>query len=175
VIHELPNSSRVWVALLMLAGLVGFAGCSRAAVAPQRPANTDAGGNQVGVTGPRYGFWDGKLAVVVWFDTNDSSQGFAGEGPTAVYHGIFAPVDGRRFDWRCKTSDGKSGTLVIEGQPFDIAKGALFLVTTRDGTTGVQQKSRDLTPFGPDKAGVEKLAKEDADVAKFVAEAGKGK
>jgi hypothetical protein len=165
----------VRVAVLMLGSLVGFAGCGRDSVPPQRPANTDTGGSSIGGTGPRYGFWGGKLAVVVWFDTDDSSQGFSGEGGTAVYQGLFAPLDGRRFAWRCRTSDGKTGTLVIDGQQYDMAKGALFLVSTKGGKTEVQQLSRDLAPFNPDKEGLERLAKEDPDVARFVAEAGKRK
>jgi hypothetical protein len=172
---NMPNLSCVWVAVLLLGGLVGLAGCGQNPVPPQRPANTDTGGNSVGGTGPRYGTWDGKLAVVVWFDTDDSSQGFAGEGHTAAYQGVFAPVDGRRFDWRCRTSDGKTGTLVIDGQHYELAKGALFLVSTKGGKTAVQQLSRDLAPFNPDKKGLERLAKEDLDVARFVAEAGKQK
>ena len=85
---NVPDMSRVWVALLILVGLVG---CSRDSVPAQRPANTDTGGNVVSGTGPRYGSWDGKLAVVVWFDTDDSSQGFAGEGGTAVYQEGYFP------------------------------------------------------------------------------------
>jgi hypothetical protein len=172
---NMPKHSPLWVSVLMLGGVVQLAGCGRSAVPPQRPPFTDTGGCSVGGTGPRYGSWGGKLAVVVWFDTDDSSQGFAGEGPAAVYQGVFAPLDGRRFDWRCRTSDGKTGTLLIDGQEYDMAKGALFLVSTKGGKTGVQQISRDLTPFNPDKESLERLAKEDPDVARFVAEAGKPK
>lgn len=172
---NMVNLNRVCVAVVTLGGLVGLAGCGHRPVPPQRPANTDTGGYSIGGTGARYGFWDGKLAVVVWFDTDDSSQGFGGEGPTAAYMGLFAPPNGRRFHWSCRTSDGKTGTVVIDNQQFALAKGALFLVSTDGGKTGVQQLSRDLVPFNPDKEGLERLAKEDPDVARFVAEAGKRK
>jgi hypothetical protein len=171
----MPSLSRVWVAVLMLGGLVWLAGCGRDPVPPQRPANTDTGGYSIGGTGARYGSWDGELAVVVWFDTDDSSQGFAGEGRTAAYQGVFAPIDGRRFDWRCRTSDGKTGTLVIDGQQYELAKGALFLVSTKGDKTAVQQLSHDLAQFNPDKEGLERLAKEDPDVARFIVDAGKQK
>jgi hypothetical protein len=51
---------------------------------------------------------------------------------------------GREIEWSCATRDGARGTVTIDGQPFDLAKGAVFLVSTREKTQ-VEQLTVELS------------------------------
>jgi hypothetical protein len=51
----------------------------------------------------------------------------------------------RRVKWRAKSPDGKTGTLVINEETYDLSKGTLFLASTEGGQTRVTQLDKDLT------------------------------
>jgi len=63
--------------------------------------------------------------------------------------------------------------LTIGDEKYDTKAGALFLVSTRGGTTRVLQMQRDLSALKPEGASFARLAKEDGEVARFVREAAK--
>jgi hypothetical protein len=60
-------------------------------------------------------------------------------------NGVLSAVDGRMIDWSCPTRDGTSGTVTIAGQEFDLAKGALFLISLRGKRTKVDQVGLNLS------------------------------
>lgn len=47
--------------------------------------------------------------------------------------------DGGRIDWWCTSKDGRNGKVVVDGQEFELANGALFLVSAEDKPTQVHQ------------------------------------
>src|SRR5262249_8615817 len=62
-------------------------------------------------------------------------------GPTS--EGRLRTVDGRQIAWSCRTQDGRDGTVTVDGQSFDLAKGAMFLVSAREIGTKVEQLAVD--------------------------------
>jgi hypothetical protein len=44
-----------------------------------------------------------------------------------------------------QTADGKTALFTIDNTSYDLADGALFLITTEDGQAEVQQLQRDLS------------------------------
>jgi hypothetical protein len=59
--------------------------------------------------------------------------------------GTFCAVDGRNVPWSCTTRDGVAGTVAIAGQQFELAKGAVFLISLKAGQTKVEQLSVDMS------------------------------
>jgi hypothetical protein len=84
---------------------------------------------------------DGRVYLVLAAD--GCSGGDSGSGPTARGH-LYA-VDGRKIAWSCTAPDGTSGTVIIDGQQFDLAKGAVFLVSARENKTKVEQLAVDMS------------------------------
>jgi hypothetical protein len=68
--------------------------------------------------------------------------------------------------------DGKSGTVVINGQKYDRSDGGLFLVYTKGQKLQIVQLKRD---FECDEKGLDKLAATDPDIEQFVAGAAEAK
>jgi hypothetical protein len=125
-----------------------------------------------------FGIWkEGGLAFLIVTDFVGSSRDRGsgkGVGPEK-YEGQQKARDGRKVEYQCETADGKTGTMTINGSSYQLAKGSMFLVSTRGGKVEVRQVKRDLLKVKPDQEAVEKLLKDDADVASFFAEKAKPK
>lgn len=78
--------------------------------------------------------------------------------------------DGRVLTWSCSTEDGKSGKVAIDGQEFDLTQGALFLVSTKDKPTRVEQLMVDVGQLQAGSATdpLSELAAADARIAAFL-------
>jgi hypothetical protein len=63
----------------------------------------------------------------------------------------------------------KGGDFQISGTAFDLAKGALFLVSTKDGPVRITQLNIDLSNLRADKQAFEALAKNEPKIAQFIA------
>ena len=79
-----------------------------------------------------------KLALVVWVDEPDRSPP-RGMGGTAPFQGRFARKGGGEVTWTCSSHDGKTGKVEVAGQTYDSEQGGLFLVSTQDGGTKIEQ------------------------------------
>jgi hypothetical protein len=97
-------------------------------------------------------------------------RGSGGGGGSGTYRGQLDAKDGRKITWSCSTPDGKSGKVVIDGQEFDLTEGALFLVSTKDKPTRVEQLVIDAGQLqaGLDTEKFSELAKADPRIAKFL-------
>jgi hypothetical protein len=152
-------------------------------------------------TGVTYIAYPDGIGLVVWKDfASTAREEKQGEGPPRVkgrYYNVgpmsrgarsgqegekfeeevsFSQIigqDARRLSWHWETVDGKGGTVTIDDKKYDPRDGALFLISTRGGATQVRQLQRDLSAVKPDRASFERLAKEDAEIARFVQEAAK--
>jgi hypothetical protein len=116
-----------------------------------------------------------KFALVVWIDEPDRNPA-RGMGGTAPFHGRFARKGGGDVTWTCSSHDGKTGRVEIASQAFDLEKGGLFLISTQDGGTKVDQLPIE-TVGGTIQSANEKfetLAKTDPKISAFV-NAAKGK
>jgi hypothetical protein len=88
------------------------------------------------------------VPFVVWSDLpNGTSGSGGGSAGGASYEGHHSATNGRRVEFRAKTTDGKSGSITIAGVDYDLAKGSLFLVSTRNDPPKVAQITFDLSGF----------------------------
>ena len=71
-------------------------------------------------------------------------SGFGGGGG-GEFRGQLHALDGREIAWSCRTKDGTDGTVTVDGQRFDLSKGAVFLVRTNDKKTKVEQIAADMS------------------------------
>ena len=69
--------------------------------------------------------------------------------PDGVQAEILA-ADGRKIQWSYRTQDGRGGTATIDGRQFDLAKGAVFLISARQGKTTVEQVAIDASKLRDD-------------------------
>jgi hypothetical protein len=106
---------------------------------------------------------------MIWSDTNGGAGMTSSKTPNGMaWDGKHTAHDGRRIDFKCQSADGKTGSLTVNGTPYDLGNGALFLVTSKSGKVEVRQLKRDLSKFGGARD-EERWAKGDADVSAFLA------
>jgi hypothetical protein len=136
------------------------------------------GGFDVGDTRGEYCTQGERVVFVIWADACNGGSGSHGPGEQS---GNLHAKDGREIAWECNTTDGRTGKAKIDGVEYDLAKGCVFLVSTQNKQTTVQQCAKDVAGIasgpqafrGVDDA-LSKLAKDDDQIAKFV-KAGEGK
>jgi len=85
--------------------------------------------------------------------------------------GLFSSADGSRIEWKWKAPKEKGEDFRINGTPYDLANGTLFLVSTKGGQVQVMQLDVDLSKVQSDRQGFEAFAKNQPKVAQFIAEA----
>jgi len=87
----------------------------------------------------------GGVPFVVWSDLPNGTSGH-GEGSArgAFYEGQHRASDGRRIEFRAKTTDGKTGSITIAGVDYDFGLGSLFLISTHQVPPQVAQISLDV-------------------------------
>jgi hypothetical protein len=85
--------------------------------------------------------------------------------------GFFSFAEGKRINWAWRAPREKGGNFDIDGTAYDLAKGTLLLVSTKDGQVHVTQLDVDLSQVQPNTRGFEALAKKDPRIAQFIAEA----
>ena len=119
--------------------------------------------------------WNEGLTIMIWHDFlghSGSSSTSESSGPTTdpVYklQGYAESWDGRRFDWEAQTKDGETAQFWIDGTPYDLSNGTLFIVTLENGGTDVTQLDRDLSHVQPDSSSCVAFAKSDPDLARFI-------
>jgi hypothetical protein len=64
-------------------------------------------------------------------------------GPLA--NGIFRTINRREIKWECRSLDGKTGQLTIDGRKYNLMKGRLFLIVPQKDRLAVHQINVDLT------------------------------
>jgi hypothetical protein len=80
-----------------------------------------------------YTSWGDGPVLLIWCDLVGNSGGGAGSsGDGVLTHGNTA-AGGRRMDWRCDSADGRTGSVQINGVPYDLARGT-FPSSARRGS-----------------------------------------
>jgi hypothetical protein len=109
-----------------------------------------------------------SVSFVVWSDlSNGAGGGGQGSARGATYEGRHSSNDGRRIEFRARTTDGKSGTITIAGVEYDLAKGSLFLVSSSDDPPRVAQITFDLSGFPKDSDALKEFAKSNSEIRGF--------
>jgi hypothetical protein len=108
------------------------------------------------------------VPFVVWSDLPNGSSG-SGGGRTggASYKGHHLATDGRRVEFHASTTDGKAGTITVADVRYDLAKGALFLVSTQHTPPKIAQITFDTTNFPKTRDQLIGLAKSNAEIRAF--------
>ena len=158
--------SPLWFLSLLLLLLVS-SGCTR---------TTPPGPNTVFATleeGVSFSFltWEEGLRLMIWYD--DASgvwHGGSGSTQDPVYHqtGHAQGANGREVEWTLDTEDGETATFQLDGQPYDLAQGALFLISLQGDQVQVRQLERDLAGVTPTVEGVGAFGRSDPDIAAFI-------
>jgi hypothetical protein len=139
------------------------------------------GGLSIGRTGVQY-LWSGnKIVLVIWTDNTGASESNSESSLTSSRaSGFFSLPDGRRIVWEWNNPKHKGGDFQIDGTPFDLANGALLLVSTKGGKVRVTQLDVDLSKvqFKSTREAEEAFrgfAENEPRVAKFIAGASQQK
>jgi hypothetical protein len=89
---------------------------------------------------------DGRVFFVLAANGCSGGGSGGGEGPFGgTFRGQLHALDGREIAWSCRTKDGTDGAVRVDGQRFDLSKGAVFLVRTNDKKTTVEQLAVDMS------------------------------
>jgi len=133
-----------------------------------------------------FGVWGDGATIVVWSDGTGGSFGSRGMGGVPLqagetrrgvkYEGHLSGRDGRIVNVECYTPDGKTGTVKIGDEAYELAQGTLFLISTSGAKPKVKQLKSDkldLKPMGSRTVDeitsqtLEALAKTDPDIRAF--------
>ena len=116
--------------------------------------------------------WQEGLRIVVWDDflmgSFQSSNAVSTGDPFFRQEGGARAADGRAYEYIVETSDGLSGTMVIDGLTYDLSQGGLFLISNDADPARVQQLDMDLSDFPPTEAAAQSMIDEFPEVAAFV-------
>jgi hypothetical protein len=91
-----------------------------------------------------YGTWGDGSVFVVWSDFKTESGRSMTKDTKVVYEGVHT-TDQRNLEFRCSTTDGKTGTVTIDGKTYDLEKANVFLVTMIDGKLDITTLKHDLS------------------------------
>lgn len=157
--------------VLSLVLLLAGAACSRTT-----PPGADAVGGSLDGTSYTFLRWQQGLRVMLWYD---DARGFGASGggstddPTYYQEAYAETSGGRQIKLQMETQDGKTGTLRLNDQAYDLSDGTLFLVRSPgdDLQVQVQQIERDLSGISPTTESVEAFASNDPDIQAFIEEA----
>jgi hypothetical protein len=161
---------------LIPASIIGLLGCS------QPPTGCHYQGVELERTFLQYGTYRDKLLFIVWSDLGSPRNGTAsgGGGSAAradktVYDGARSTSDGHQMSWKAVTTDGKTGVVTIADKDYTLADGAVLLVRAKEGPVRVTQVKHELSELTPGPATWDLLAKQNAEIKRFLDEVGEKK
>lgn len=150
-----------------------FSGC---ASMTSPPAADVAAGGVYEQTSFEFLRWQEGLAIMIWYDFAGESGTFSTSEKTSFtaapyfkLQGYAESQDGDRFDWEVQTSDGQTAQFWLDGKPYNLSDGGLFLVRMKDGEAEVTQLDRDLSGVQSTYDSCLAFAKNDPDLARFIA------
>jgi len=162
------NDCSVWVVGFVLALLFASSGCGVRVTGPALPPATcfsSTVGN--GIIFLIQGY-DG-LPIMICSDGGNMSSGVSGRGtsnpPVQKSEGYAASQDGRRLDWLIEKRNGQRTTCRLNNKEFDLQKGTLFLVRTKEGETKIDQLAQDLSDVSPNIESFSAFAKKNSAVS----------
>jgi hypothetical protein len=105
---------------------------------------------------------------VVWSDAPGGGGGSSsGSSQGVKCKGSLVGKDGRRIEFNCETTDGKTGQVTVDGRPYNLADGNLFLVSTAEDQTRTKQLKRALREVKLERESLEAFGRNDPDIVDF--------
>jgi hypothetical protein len=122
----------------------------------------------------RIGLYADTPVLVVWSDGQGGSFNASWDRTRNAVHyeGAFRSRGGRNVAVQCYTSDGKTGSVTIGDETFELGNGSLFLVASSGTKTVVKQLRRDLSKLGTDSDGYHANATTDDEIKTFFEQPG---
>lgn len=120
-----------------------LAGCMRTVEEPLQPDGFTA---LVGDASCRLLRWDAGLEVMVLFEHNNYRE--TGRSAFKEFYQKEATIqtdDDQVITWDIETTDGKTGLFRIDKTPYELTKGALFVIRVKDQQPDVLQLNQDLS------------------------------
>jgi hypothetical protein len=116
-----------------------------------------------------FGVYGDGYALVIWSDGGGSFGTSWDKSRNAVkYEGGFTARDGRKYAVECLTADGRTGSVTIDGQAFQLEDGSFFLVAGRSPRATVKQLRREMPQA--EKDSLRDLAENDPEIKSFFEE-----
>lgn len=110
------------------------------------------------------------VPFVIWSDV--SGNGHGGGNSTGAYYAWEGRTEnGRAVTIAVETTDGVSGTITIDGRPYDFTQGALFLISTQNGGTTVRQVEFVVEGFPTDLEALQTIADANPAIGDFFRDA----
>jgi hypothetical protein len=119
----------------------------------------------------KFGTYGEGFAPIFWSDDPGGGLGAHWDATRKQVHyqGELYAVDSRTIRIECFTSDGKTGTVLINGQEYRLETGPLFLIKTSGREIVVRPIARDPAMLRADSQELQQLAASDADIKAFFA------
>lgn len=172
------------IGIIVLLALCYLAGCnSRPAVSPSgadagfgnwswhdfKELNPEAGKGGVSAS---WGSWHKKFAYVILTDAATSaSTAINASGARTEYKVNLTLPKGQKAEWRIETADGKTGSAAYDGQSYDLAQGPVFILLPKGEKLEVLQLNRNISDVVAGPESMEKLLKNDQEIARTFAKA----
>ena len=118
--------------------------------------------------------WPDGLRILIWDDISEgglhshTEMKIATNDPVFLQSGGARASDGRTYEYSLETKDGLQAEFTIDGSPYDLGLGKLFLIRTAGGVTQVEQLDLDLSDLSPTNAGIEHFGRQAEEIARFI-------
>ena len=155
--------------LIILALLLSLA--ATACWRSQTPPGPDMAGG--GYENATYEFfhWQEGLNIMVWQEAVTESSCDSSGSTNVDTHFVQCRAltqDGLEFTWQIATKDGRTAEFRLDGQPYDLADGNLFLINIENGILDVQQLQRDFSEVAPTHDSITQFGQADLDISQFI-------
>lgn len=119
--------------------------------------------------------WPEGLRIMIWDDIVAHGGTYSGN-TSATFDELYQQegsahaADGKGYEYSLETSDGLEANFAIDGVPYDLNHGNVFLIRVASEENKVQQLELDLSGVTPTSAGVEAFGRDTAEIADFIEE-----
>ncbi len=117
--------------------------------------------------------WQDGQRILIWDDIPNGNHGAASSSSTSSppfqQEGSAQSGDGRHYEYSLESIDGQQVDLTIDGVPYDLEQGKLFLVHTAGGVTQIEQLDLDLASLSPTNEGIIEFGRLIPEIAAMIA------
>ena len=146
---------------------LGLVSCFRSST----PPGPDMAGGVYEYAGYEFFHWQEGLNILIWHDaiaTSSCDSSGATDNDTHLVQCQAVSEAGYDFFWQIETDDGRTAQFSINSQPFDLANGTVFLVTTADGQMDIQQIERTLSGVNAESQSITQFSLDDPEISQFI-------
>ena len=162
--------SRLATSLVLIILLFALAACARST--PPGPNNI--GGTIEGQASYLLLDWPEGLRIMIWDDVayagHYSGSSSSMTDPLFYQDGSVRDADGRGYAYSLESRDGIQADFAIDGVPYDLNRGKVFLVRVAGDETQIQQLDLELSGVSPTNESIVAFGRETPEIATLMAE-----